>query len=44
MSIVKEYFAGLKSTIDVLDEAPINTAVQALHTARLNEKANICHG
>ena len=38
MSIVADYFASLKSTIDLLEEAPIETAVSALHSARLNEK------
>lgn len=37
MSIVEEYFAGLKSTIDRLDAAPIHTAVAALHNARLKQ-------
>ncbi|MCA9916325.1 MAG: SIS domain-containing protein [Anaerolineales bacterium] len=38
MSIVQNYFADLKNTIDLLEEAPIETAVSALHHARLNEK------
>lgn len=38
MSIVESYFAELKNTIDMLDDAPIYTAVEALHSARLNEK------
>lgn len=38
MSIVQKYFTDLKSTIDLLDEVPIETAVSTLHNARLNEK------
>ncbi|MEZ4593069.1 MAG: SIS domain-containing protein [Chloroflexota bacterium] len=38
MSVVQKYFADLKNTIDLLDEVAIETAVSALHTARLNEK------
>ena len=38
MSIVQKYFADLKDTIDLLEEAPIETAVSTLHNARLNEK------
>lgn len=38
MSIVAEYFSGLKNTIDMLEAAPIEAAVSALHNARLNEK------
>ena len=38
MSIVEDYFTELKNTIDMLDAEPIDTAVQALHNARLNQK------
>jgi len=38
MSLVEDYFAEVKNTIDKLDAEPIETAVHALHNARLNEK------
>ena len=38
MSLVADYFTELKNTIDKLDREPIETAVHALHGARLNEK------
>mgnify|MGYP001029470172 CR=1 FL=1 len=38
MTVVQKYFADLKDTIDLLEDAPIETAVSTLHNARLNEK------
>lgn len=32
---VQNYFAGVKKTVDLLDEKPINKAIQTLHQARL---------
>ena len=38
MTLIQNYIADLKKTVDLLDEEKINEAVSTLHQARLMQK------